>query len=213
MSIIHDALKKVQQSLSPKPVEPPPPLSGTTQKGDTYLYATPPPVIETPSSEKKKSVGPNLFLRRIRSLFTFICALAICATSLWYLYQQYRNDIPRLERSAKKSFYQLIHKEEIPDFKTKRPEDLKPLVKISIPPPVTPPAVNTTQAAPTAAPPPPATLNVHGIMSDSKGNLALINDQVYQAGDEVDGAKIIKIDLNSITVNINGEEKTIFVKN
>ena len=76
----------------------------------------------------------------------------------------------------------------VPDFKTRAPQDLKPLAQIS------------------------TTLKIHGIMANATGNLALINDQVYQEGDEVDGAKIIKIDLNSITVNINGTDKTIAVK-
>ena len=50
-------------------------------------------------------------------------------------------------------------------------------------------------------------------MSNGSSNVVLIDDKVYQEGDEVDGAKIVKINLDSITVNINGTEKTIFVKN
>jgi hypothetical protein len=62
-------------------------------------------------------------------------------------------------------------------------------------------------------PPAPVTLNIHGIMANATGNLVLINDQVYQEGDVVDGAKIVKINLNSITVINNGTEQTIPVKN
>ena len=48
-------------------------------------------------------------------------------------------------------------------------------------------------------------------MADDRGNLVLINDQVYQEGDEIDGAKITKINLNSITIINNGKEETISV--
>jgi hypothetical protein len=210
MSIIHDALKKVQQSLTPKTSEPPTPPSGTDQKGATYLYATPPSeeTIEhlEPQTASPKKSSPN----KIKSFLAFLCAIAITAGSIWYLYHQFQDYIPRLQRTVKKSYYQLIHKEEVPDFKTKKPEDLVPLAKITINPPASSTAANTTTPAPA---PLPTTLNVHGIMANASGNLALINNRVYQEGDEVDGAKIIKINLDSITVNIDGTEKTIYVNN
>ncbi len=56
-------------------------------------------------------------------------------------------------------------------------------------------------------------LNIQGVMSNTSGNLVLINGQVYQTGDTVDGAKITKINLDSIIVMTNGTEKTIHVKN
>ena len=56
-------------------------------------------------------------------------------------------------------------------------------------------------------------MDVHGIMSKGNSNLVLINDQVYQEGDEVEGAKIVKINLDSITILNNGAEETIHVKN
>jgi type II secretory pathway component PulC len=57
------------------------------------------------------------------------------------------------------------------------------------------------------------TLNIHGVMANGSKNLVLINDQVYQDGDEVDGIKIVKINLDHITVINNGEEEQISVKN
>lgn len=54
--------------------------------------------------------------------------------------------------------------------------------------------------------------NVHGIMSTPHGRVALINDQVYEAGDTVNGAEITRIDLKSITIKVNGQEKTIPVE-
>ena len=54
---------------------------------------------------------------------------------------------------------------------------------------------------------------IHGVMANGSRNIVLINDQVYQEGDDVDGVKIVKINLDSITVNNNGKEQTIRVKN
>ncbi|MBF0570367.1 MAG: hypothetical protein HQL12_00705 [Candidatus Omnitrophica bacterium] len=212
MSIIHDALKKVQQSLTSKNAEPENPPSGTTQKGDTYLYAPSPVEDITPAADQKSAEIKTAVFKKIKFLFNLICVVLIMTGAVWYLYQQFKNEIPRAKRLAKKSFYQLIHKEELPDFKNKTPEDLKPLGQITVKPPMSP----RSDTAPTANTPPmaaPVTLKIHGIMSNATGNLALINNQVYQEGDEVAGAKIIKINFDSVTVNINGTEKTIFVKN
>ena len=123
-----------------------------------------------------------------------------------YIYQQFQNDIPKVQKFAKKSFFKLIHKEELPDFKTKSPAELKSLAQLTINPP-------TMKSSSLAKPAAPVTLDIHGIMSNDSGNLVLINDQVYQEGDEVDGAKITKINLDSITIINNGVEQTILVKN
>lgn len=204
MSIIHDALKKVQQSLTPKIDEAPVPPSGTTPKGSTYLYASPPP-IETLTPAKGESAHLKIPVQnKIKTILVFICAMLITGLSLWYIYLQFRQNIPQVKRFAKTSFYHLIHKEQLPDFKTRSPADLKPLAQLTINPSTITPS---TQAAT------PLTLNIHGIMSNARGNLALINDHVYQEGDDIDGAKIVKINLDSIMVNINGTEKTILVKN
>jgi len=235
MSIIHDALKKVQQGLNPKndEIEVLPPASGP--KASAYIYDTPPQIEALPTMSKEAADAKPPIKNRIKSLMALTCALTITVGSGFYFYHQYQNYIPRAERYIKKYFYQLIHKPVIPDFKTKIPDELKPLLSITINPSTKNTAIaNTPVASPMAIPetspatslatipvtagvaqaPVPITLNVHGIMANtSGGNLALINDQVYQEGDEVDGAKIIKINLNSITVDIGGREQTIRVKN
>ncbi len=198
MSIIHDALKKVQQGSSPKT--------------DERLYEDAPPEVEVLPPRKSK----------VKPLLALLCATAV----LWYfgsfsapLYPY----LPKIKKFATSSFYKLIHKEELPDFKTRRPEDLVPLAQITVrppkpispPKPVNPPKLVSPPKPATvpAAVPRPATLNIHGIMSNTKGNVVLIDDQIYQEGDDVDGVKIIKIDLNSITITNNGREETIRVKN
>ncbi len=197
MSIIHDALKKVQQGLGPK--------STVTETASAYLYETPPKIEILPPMKNK-----------IKSLFILSCATVITGASILYIYQQFQNDIPKVNGFAKKSFYKLIDKEGPPAFKTKAPEDLKALGQLTVNPPKPPiPSIATKPPAilNTADPIAFITLNIHGVMSDGPNNVVLINDQVYQEGDEVNGVKIIKISLNSITVINNGKEETIRVKN
>ena len=196
MSIIHDALKKVQQGLNFKPEEVPvsPPTAAPSASG--YLYETPPPIETLPPSEAADQKPP--IKNKIKSTLAATCALlitvAITIAAGEYIYQQFQNNIPTVQRFAKKSFL-LIHKKMSP--KTRPSADLKPLAQLTI----------ATKS------PTPVTLDIHGIMSNESGNLVLINDQVYQEGDEIDGAKITKINLDSIKVINNGVEQTILVKN
>ncbi len=189
MSIIHDALKKVQWAKTNG-------TEGTPQEG--------PANTETAALPMKNKWS---------SLLAMVLAVVITAGSLWYIYAQFKtqwhDQVPRVQRMAKASLYKLINKKEVPVLQPKPPAELKPLAKITInAPPVT---VDTTN--PAAKPPAPLTLNIHGIMSNASGNLVLINNSVYQEGDEIEGAKIIKISLDSITVNNNGIEQTIPVRN
>jgi type II secretory pathway component PulC len=156
MSIIHDALKKVQNK-------------------------TPPEVKILPPKQKK-----------IKTVLTLLCTIAIILGSLGFLYNQWHAYFPKVKKLAK------------------LPENLVPLAKLTVNPPVPTklPAISNTPKTST-----PVTLNIHGVMSDGPNNVVLINDQVYQEGDEVDGVKIVKISLDSIIVINNGKEETIRVKN
>ena len=88
---------------------------------------------------------------------------------------------------------------------------------VALPPPPPPPAqeVKTiapaVEAAPVPAPKPetPPVFKVQGIMADPKGNVALINDKVYAEGDDLDGARILRIGLDAIVVSRDGKEETI----
>jgi hypothetical protein len=235
MSIIHDALKKVQQGQAPKANDKaatPPPAEASASS--TYLYGTP---EETAATHAADMPVEHLALpkNKARSILALLCAIAFIIGSFVFFYRQVNIYFPRMERSAKSWFYQLIHKKEIPEFQSKKPSDLIPLAKILVqqpsPAPLTVPAAAsaaTPPVAPVAAATPvsavpavasipplttPETLNIHGVMSNGKSNVVLINDQVYQAGDDVDGVKIIKVDLDYITVDNNGHEEKIKVKN
>lgn len=206
MSIINEALKKTQQGMTRKTDETPahPPTGAPPETG--YIYSTPPaetaaPKVTAPylSEENKENrkLPPS-----IKSALALLCALAITGGSVGYIYLQFQKDIPKIKKLAKTSFYTFIHKKEQPDFKTRAPEDLKPLAQLTI---ASPAHLNT------AATPAPIVLNVHGVMANGHSNIVLINDQVYQEGDEVQGAKILKINLDSILVTNNGKEETIRV--
>jgi hypothetical protein len=222
MSIIHNALKKVQQGQEPMSDKSPaskPPESG-------YIYANSPglprqedeqPIENLPSKQNKA-----------RSVLAFLCALAIILGAFVFLYKQLCTYFPKFKDWTVLSFNNLTHKKIQIDFKTTASEDLKPLAKIIVnpPKPLSPPKL-TNAPKPTNTPGPtdmpasastvkpvvPTTLNVHGVMSNGHNSLVLINDQVYQEGDEIDGVKIVKINLKSITVINNGKEESIHVKN
>ncbi len=151
MSIIHEALKKVQNSLK---ISPPPetvPLTVASAKGDT-------------------KGGWKIIV---------LVLLAVAVLTAGYMYWQGR---PR------------------PSLPKTKPH---------------PPVQAQVKAEPKAElEPKPAhadTLNIHGIMSDPKGNVVLIDDGIYAEGDEVNGVKIVKITLDGIVVLKDGKEETIRV--
>jgi type II secretory pathway component PulC len=178
MSIIHEALKKVQQKLAPKADE-----------------------IEVTDETPQKHPIQN----EIKSILALVCATLITIASALYIWQQFQTHAPKGQTFAQRSFDQLIHQIHPVNTKPTALAAPKPLAQLTINPPAT--------KNPDSAKPAPVTLNIHGIMANANGNLALINDQVYQEGDDLDGAKIVKINLDSITISNNGTEQTIFVKN
>ena len=205
MSIIHEALKKVQQGLSTKNGKAATPSPAPAAASD-YIYANSNAVqdlgpLPSPGEAKQLSLK-----HKIVSVVIVGSALAIIGISLVYIYEQFKGNIPNIHLFDQKALIQYLPHENQPDQKAIPPEELKPIAQITI----NPTAGNAAGPAIGAS---PVTLNVRGILSTNTGNVVLINDQVYQTGDEVDGAKIIKIDLSSITVDINGKEQTIWVKN
>ncbi len=192
MSIIHDALKKVQQGLNSKSGE-----TGVIEEPVQEIEVLPP---ANPSSTEEKPPEQNKF----KTFLAILCALVITAGSLFYIWQQLQINVPKVQVFTRNSINKLIHKIK-PNDKPAGPVELKSLAQLTITP--------EKSKNSTAGKPAPVTFNIHGIMANGTGNLALINDQVYEAGDMIDGAKITKINLDSITIINNGEEQTIPVKN
>ena len=195
MSIIHDALKKVQKGLSSK-------------SDDIEIINEDSSQIETlPPSDQETPVAKSPIQNKIKSALALICATTITILSVLYIFQQFKNEVPLAQRFAQNSFNKLIY--QLQPLNMKAPAHAapapRPLAQITI----APQATNTSNSTKPA----PTTLDIHGIMANATGNLVLINDQVYQEGDDIDGVKIVKINLNSIIVNDNGVERKIPVKN
>ncbi len=231
MSIIHDALKKVQEKSGPKADTTQSPPALTEPPKFESVFSDPPPrnpddvlpaIEHLPAKENKA-----------RSILAFLAAIAITIGSFVFCYAQLHTYFPKADRWVTEQFDQLVHKNKHPEAGPQTPKVLTPLAKITVLPPspaqpaspvaVTKPLNPTSPGnAPNPAslpavsntnpPTTPQTLNIHGVMSNGTSNLVLINDQVYQEGDEVDGIKILKINLNTITVLNNGQEEKIRVK-
>src|SRR5208283_2086410 len=102
MSIIHDALKKVQQGRVPKTDPTPIWADGTKQ-------------IATKNAAQKPSI-----VKMITSLLAMLCAMAITLVVFSLIFQQFQQNIPKAQKWAKDiskvkklamtSFSQLIHK-------------------------------------------------------------------------------------------------------
>ncbi|MCE5327137.1 MAG: general secretion pathway protein GspB [Planctomycetaceae bacterium] len=91
--------------------------------------------------------------------------------------------------------------------------------------PACPPAVSTASAAdsvaakrtaPVPAPPAPptrpatASFKLSGVMCGPSGPAAIINGHALQAGDRIDGATVVRIDQQSVLLNIDGQ--TVLVR-
>ena len=84
----------------------------------------------------------------------------------------------------------------------KKPESIQKIIQN-----LTAPAAAISKSA-TA---PSSRIIVNGVMTHGAENLVLIDGQVYEEGDEVDGVKILKITSKGITVLENGAERFIKV--
>ncbi len=168
MSIIHEALKKVQNGLQTKVIEttpdaavqmPPAPETGAAVQA------------QTPAATAAKPRGKLIFLLVLLMLTTFSA-----------VYLLYGNSLPPF-KAPNLSFPKVPH--------------------ITLPSP----KVFTKPAAD-----PVNSITLHGIMSDQNGNLALVNDKVYAEGGIINGAKIIKINTDSIVILKDGKEEKLLIK-
>ena len=160
MSIIHEALKKAQQSLQKKTSAPDGPAI---------------------TAGRPSRVGNGLF-------FLILFVIISAALSAGYMYWR--------ARPVKTSVVSLTPPAAPP--KNITPAPVEP-VKTAVPP---------ADTAPKPVVPRPS-LKIQGIMADPRGNVALINDRVYAEGDDIDGAKIVKISLDSIVISRDGTEETL----
>ena len=194
MSIIHEALKKVQANLQGLKSDPTP-ASNVVPLGE-HITPPPPPrpsqeatavpsVAERPKTIPVATETPAAVTKKSQSVLPLILAFAILAAAGWIAY---------------------------PYIFGKKPE----LPKIALPMPQKPPQhlaqVKITPGAESPASNAPIVLNIQGVMENNGRTVALIDDKIYEAGDEIAGIKILSIDVEAITVLRNGTEETIRVR-
>ncbi len=238
MSIIHDALKKVQKSME----------SGKNPEDIVEVI----PSTSSNTTQDPKGSGLRSFLIVIASLIIFGLAIYLGFGQIQRHAPQLLTNTPfanptkfreTLEKISEKTpFANMIKSANTP--KTPEPVPLAQ-IRISAPTavatstntsnetpaqtPTTPaPAVETVEAptTPTAEVPPlpddnivtaekapaPIELNIQGIMSNGTNNVALINGNVYEEGSIIEGVKIVKITMQALTIEHNGQEEVVPVK-
>jgi hypothetical protein len=161
MSIIHDALKKVQEKTAPQP-----PFSSPLNP------ITSPNTDPTPPRQTSRPTLPWLLLSIIISIPLAISAFFL----LW----------PHLNATTKKT---------IPASALSSP--------VATPAPV---AVPMTATAPDTQ----SALRIEGVMDMGDGKkVALINGNIYEKGQSIQGKTISRITLEEITVINNGVEQVL----
>ncbi len=173
MSIIHDALKKVQDNFQRKPA---------ANDGQ-----------QPPEKEKKKF-----------SPFNALMALILLVAAFYFGYNQLLKHWDRIRMAFDLPNVKL-NKIEIPKVTIststteKKPRTLSE--NKATPVPIAQVATETEEK-----------LNIQGILSQGGKTVALINDKIYEEGDELGSIKILTIDSASISILRNGKEENVRVR-
>jgi hypothetical protein len=185
MSIIHDALKKVQKSMQKNTQAVAPDVHEAS-------IVSPNPAEPVSSSQRKP------YPISITFLIAGTISVALVGIALvWHF------NLLKLKTEP-----QPLAKIVISAAPTPAPI---PFVQTA----ATPPAEIPVDVPPPAAPAPkeePTVLNVQGIMANQNSNVVLINNEIYEEGAVVNGYKILKISLNAIAVEHDGKKETITIK-
>lgn len=210
MSIINDALKKLQAQISnsnPSALEgrnagQSTPLTAAQQAGFepvASLYSSPKPSQQRPTEKTGESklviiLGLPCLLTALfapivnkQSVMSMLLAKIPKKTNTITIAQS----IPTTLNTAP-----VVHTAAEPE---KKQEPIQQIVK-KLTAPISKPQANA-----------PSRLIINGIMTHGEKNLALIDGQVYEEGDEVDGIKLLKITPKGVTVLENGIERPVKV--
>jgi hypothetical protein len=202
MSIIHDALKKIQQGRLPKAEEKPAPPAAENPQAPSpskNIFEPEPAAKPTELPAAAEAAAPE----NKTNVLALICAFLITAGICVFLFHQVTKYFPRVKNWAKAYYAKVFHVKETRRYTPQAAGNLGPLAKITVNP------SSSSSSSASSGTDGHVTLNIHGVMSNGPKNLVLINDQVYQEGDDVEGVKIVKINLKSITIINNGQEETI----
>ncbi len=216
MSIINDALKKVQNQLDKQEPGAPQPNPADTNTHNMENTNPPPPPPQKPPAETGKDMAqfipqkektstpkepttpmPTLksakkspeihWSQVLRSSLILIVLVSVTV----YIYTTYTSKAISAQR------YQI--KSKPISISLPSAEDIKEIIL---------PAAQTTAAAK----PKRNGLVVSGIITSGARNAALINDQIYEVGDMLEGNEIVNITERTVEVRENGEIKTLHLE-
>jgi hypothetical protein len=210
MSIIHDALKKTQANLnnnnepkkSPEPnmnsSEPNKSEHNTPQEMQSIydkLHKKPEPIVPPPTKNNPGKSAKKTAARQENSVMNFlgiILCILIISGAIWFIYEYYSKDLGKKGMDFKK----------VLNFKPKKlnfgfgtkSKNSKPLS-----------AANNNL--------PPGAIILNGITSMGDKRVALINNEIYQVGETIEGKKITDISMEKVElVDSNGNVTTLKVK-
>jgi hypothetical protein len=233
MSIIHEALKKVQDSLHKKDAAKPDsivqPLDLTTTGATAAAPVTPAapaafqaagPLPEQPNQNTPTpgivDIEPAVRIATFPKPI-FIVALVVALIAVYFI-------LTNLSLGDKTDM--VVRTEPAPVAKKAPAASPAPVEASSAPAALPlPEAAAVTQptaadvetaAVPaeekpvvTAPSPTLPPINIQGVMNNGGESVALINDQIYEVGDEINGAKILSITVTAVTISMDGIEETI----
>jgi len=188
MSIINDALKKVQQSLQHSPSKPEP-----SKPSDPEHPSSP---IEEPQGANMVDRYSNLVQTEPKPTIPFfknkewrdtailLTCFAICIILLLLIVFLFRQNPPTPAAPP-------------------APAPAKSAQEQSVPPPALP--KKTTPAGPTD------TIIVTGVMKMGAENMALINNEIYEVGEMINGARIVAIEMDRVEIMKDSEIKVLKV--
>lgn len=210
MSIINDALKKLQAQIAhshPSAFDgqngsPSKPLTAAHQAGFepvASLYSSTKPSQQKPAertSESKLVIILGL-LCLLTALFAPVVNKQSVMSMLLAKIPKKTNAIATVQSiPTTLNTAPVVHTTTEPERKQ---EPIRQIVK-KLTAPISKPQANT-----------PSRLIVNGIMTHGEKNLALIDGQIYEEGDEVDGIKLLKITPKGVIVLENGIERPVKV--
>lgn len=212
MSIINDALKKLQNNISHKnnkpvshPASPQAPLTAAQQAGFQPIPSS--EAQSTMSSEITELQPPTLIHAKTKeSHLVYIIGLLCLMIGLFAPIVNKQSVIgmliKKLPKHAMKPARATTRAVATPTTQQAQQESPKSIIDN---------IKAMASPSPTPAPVSRGRIILNGIMARGKQNLALIDGQVYEQGEEIDGVKIVKINPNNIVILENGTERTIKV--
>lgn len=211
MSIIHDALKKTQSNLNNNQekdasskmntentasnnTNPPPPANPMSSIYDK-LHKKPdanqnPPNPKSPT--KRNNPKNETQGNPVMTFFTIIFCLFIIAGAIWFIYQYYAQNMDKTGVDFKKALTIKPQKLYIIGTPTHRPKPVVKKVEKNLP---------------------PNTIVLSGITMMGDKRVALINNEIYQLGESVQGKKIVSISIEKVELeDSTGNITTLKVK-